>query len=218
MLKSGTVLEARKVQTRDDRGYPISGYQVTENGPAIGMIIPEIDCEVQPPTPTYTEEEYKAIVADRDELANKLDAALREIAQHGRTINDLQKQQQAKEIPLPKLLVKALDYYKANDYLNLYGVFTAIHSESNILAEDARDILKKMGEDHTDILMKALVNGYRVQVAPVDQAEEILRCDIADYLQQWIKDNQANAEDVYEAAGAIVERMMESNKNLKTNR
>ncbi|GBF73165.1 hypothetical protein PA598K_01450 [Paenibacillus sp. 598K] len=203
VLQAGTVVEARKVATRTDRGYPVTGYQITENGPAIGMIIQDIDCEVLPSTPTYTEEEYRAIVFDRDETNMLYFSALGDIAEHGRTIKKLQDQLENLREPLPEFVIKEIERKRAegqSDYCIL----------ENMVGKRVKDkqlVNWLLSGTRSTQLMRALVNGYKVEVSRsrLDQLES----DIADFLQVTFGKHLKDGADFYTPAQSIIERVNE---------
>jgi len=147
VLQAGAIVEARKVATRTERGYPIDGYQITEDGPAIGMVIPDIDCMVLLDQTTYSEDEYRAIVADRDETKAKLDKALDDLAEHGRTIKELRERlgERAKRSPEEILKHDIVDYLRKNLTSNIVGQVNCLQI-ATVIAERAHELLIEQSE------------------------------------------------------------------------
>jgi len=143
----GVVLEVRKVKYRDGLLYLKEGYQVIEDGPYLGVVLPDIKCIKADASPNYTEAEYRAIVADRDELKAKLDKALDELAEHGLTLNRLQRMhKQKRKLTAQSILVNDIAVFlhqNFRDYTNNAVNFVPIAAD---IAERARELLIEQSE------------------------------------------------------------------------
>ena len=146
-IDPSSILQVRQVQYRECGGYLAEGYQVIEDGPYIGTIIPKSSGLPLSPVTTYSEDEYRAIVADRDETKAKLDKALDDLAEHGRTIKELRERlgERAKRSPEEILKHDIVGYLRNNLTANIVGQVNCLQIAA-VIAERARELLIEQSE------------------------------------------------------------------------
>lgn len=163
----------------------------------------------------YTQAEYRELSEINDYIQRQRDKAIDDLAKHAQTIVDLQNEKQMllqqieravdeQKVELPWEVAEAiefcLDQWKGFSEISVFGWFLDISKfDSSKVGMAIKEFARIRPLDY----MRALVNGYTVELSPRDKVKQLI--------EKWYTDpGDVTDAELYELSDGIIELLQKS--------